>query len=125
MSLEEIQELKFDLQDPNLLDKIADSFNEKIIGETNNKKILFLACLSKDLPSDYRISAMISSSSSAGKSNITNRILDAFSDDVIEYTQFTDSFYMRKLGNSSLDGKIIKIEQMEKENKEGQADLFR
>jgi len=125
LSLEEIQELKFDLQDPNLLDKIADSFNEKIIGEENNKKILFLACLSKDLPSDYRISAMISSSSSAGKSNITNRILDAFSDDVIEYTQFTDSFYMRKLGNSSLDGKIIKIEQMEKENKEGQADLFR
>ena len=27
--------------------------------------------------------------------------------------------------NTSLDGKIIKIEQMEKENKEGQADMFR
>ena len=125
MSIEQIQELKFDLQDPNLLDKIADSFNEKIIGESNNKKILFLACLSKDLPQENRISAMISSSSSAGKSNIANRILDAFSEDVIEYTQFTDSFYMRKHGNTSLDGKIIKIEQMEKENKEGQADLFR
>ena len=125
MSQEEILDLKFDLLDPNLLDKIADSFNEKIIGETNNKKILFLACMSKDLPQENRISAMISSSSSAGKSNITNRILDAFSDDVIEYTQFTDSFYMRKLGNTSLDGKIIKIEQMEKENKEGQADMFR
>jgi len=125
LSQEEILDLKFDLLDPNLLDKIADSFNEKIIGETNNKKILFLACMSKDLPQENRISAMISSSSSAGKSNITNRILDAFSDDVIEYTQFTDSFYMRKLGNTSLDGKIIKIEQMEKENKEGQADMFR
>jgi len=125
LSQEEIQDLKFDLLDPNLLGQIADSFNEKIVGETNNKKILFLACLSKDLPQENRISAMISSSSSAGKSNITNRILDAFSEDVIEYTQFTDSFYMRKHGNTSLDGKIIKIEQMEKENKEGQADLFR
>ena len=125
MSKEEIQDLKFDLLDPNLLGQIANSFNEKIVGETNNKKILFLACLSKDLPQENRISAMISSSSSAGKSNITNRILDAFSEDVIEYTQFTDSFYMRKHGNTSLDGKIIKIEQMEKENKEGQADLFR
>ena len=109
MSQEEILDLKFDLLDPNLLDKIADSFNEKIIGETNNKKILFLACMSKDLPQENRISAMISSSSSAGKSNITNRILDAFSDDVIEYTQFTDSFYMRKLGNTSLDGKTANI----------------
>ena len=125
MSIEQIQELKFDLQDPNLLDKIADSFNEKIIGESNNKKILFLACLSKDLPQENRISAMISSSSSAGKSNIANRILDAFSEYVIEYTAFTDSHYMRKNENSSLDGKIIKVEQMEKENKEGQADLFR
>ena len=125
MSLEEIKDLKFDLQDVNLLDKIVDSFNEKIIGESNNKKMIFLACLSKDLPKDYRMSIFISSSSSAGKSNITNRILDVFSDDVMEYTGFTDSFYMRKLGNTSLDGKILKLEQMEKENKDGQADLFR
>ena len=61
-----------------------------------------------------------------GKTTLFDGITgDAFSEDVIEYTQFTDSFYMRKHENSSLDGKIIKIEQMEKENKEGQADLFR
>ena len=47
MSELEIPKL-FDLTDDDLLDKIASNI-PIIQGETNNKKIIFLSCISKDL----------------------------------------------------------------------------
>jgi len=114
-------DFEYDLANPGILDQIVDSFNEKIIGESNNKKMIFLASLSKDLPRENRMSVIVSSSSSAGKSNLVNNILEIFDDDVISFTAYTDSHYMRS--NPLLNGKIVKIEQMEKTNDKGQADL--
>ena len=94
---------KFNLQDHDLLDKIAESLNQKIIGETNNKKIIFLVCLTKDLQRDERLSLIISSVSSAGKSNLLNNVLEIFKKDVIDFTEFTQSYYQRQMSN--LNGK--------------------
>ena len=114
---------KFNLQDHDLLDKIAESLNQKIIGETNNKKIIFLVCLTKDLQRDERLSLIISSVSSAGKSNLLNNVLEIFKKDVIDFTEFTQSYYQRKMKDSNLNGKIIKLEQMEKTNFRGQVTI--
>lgn len=110
--------LKFNVQDPDILDKIASTYNSKIIGETNNKKFLFCACISKDLPRQYRLSVIISSQSSAGKSNLVNNMLIPFMNSVIDYTDYTSAFLKRQ--TESMDGKIFKIEQMEKTNNKDQ-----
>ena len=112
---------KFNLQDHDLLDKITESLNQKIIGETNNKKIIFLVCLTKDLQRDERLSLIISSVSSAGKSNLLNSVLEIFKKDVIDFTEFTSAYFHRKMGN--LNGKILKFEQMEKTNQRGQVTM--
>jgi len=114
-------DLPYDLKNKFLLDEIANSFNEKIVGETNNKKMIFLSCISKDLPRQFRQSAIVSSSSSAGKSNLINSILEIFSKDVIDHTDFSTSFFMRS--NPNLNGKILKLEQMEKTNDRHQVSL--
>ncbi|MDA1347200.1 MAG: DNA primase [Crenarchaeota archaeon] len=113
--------LPYDLSNKFLLDEIANSFNDKIVGETNNKKMIFLSCISKDLPSVFRQSVIVSSSSSSGKSNLINSILEIFSKDVIDHTDFTTSFFMRS--NPNLNGKILKLEQMEKTNDRHQVSL--
>ncbi len=114
-------DLPYDLKNEFLLDEIANSFNDKIVGEANNKKMIFLSCISKDLPRQFRQSAIVSSSSSAGKSNLINSILEIFSKDVIDHTDFTTSFFMRS--NPNLNGKILKLEQMEKTNDKHQVSL--
>ena len=112
---------KFDVKDPNILSKIAIGYSAKIIGEENNIKFLFCACISKDLPRDYRLSVIITSQSSSGKSNLVNSILEPFKDDVIDYTDYTPAFLKRQEMN--MDGKILKLEQMEKTNEKKQVSL--
>lgn len=114
-------EIPYDLKNKFLLDEISKSFNEKIIGEQENKKMIFLCCISKNLPRQFRQSAIVSSSSSAGKSNMINSILEIFSKDVIDHTDFTHSFFIRN--NPNLNGKILKLEQMEKTNDRHQVGL--
>ncbi|MEX0764727.1 MAG: DNA primase, partial [Nitrosopumilaceae archaeon] len=89
-------------------------FSSKIVGEENNIKFLFCACISKDLPRDYRSSVIITSQSSAGKSNLVNSILEPFKDDVYDFTDYTPAFLQRQEVN--MDGKIFKMEQMERKN---------
>ena len=114
MTKEKILKTKFDLKDPYLLSKIVDGYISKIIGEENNIKTLFCACISKDLPRENRISVIIASQSSAGKSNLVNNVLEPFKEDTIDYTDFTSAFLKRT--ETVLNGKILKIEQMEKTN---------
>jgi len=120
MSELEIPKL-FDLTDDDLLDKIASNI-PIIQGETNNKKIIFLSCISKDLPRKYRdgLSIVVSSKSSAGKSTLIENCLKPFSKDVFEFTNFTDSFFQREFKNKSLNGLILHQEQIEKTNYAGQ-----
>ena len=114
--------LKYDHRDPYLLDKIVNSYSLKIVGEENNIKLLFCACISKDLPKKNRFSVIITSQSSAGKSNLVNTILEPFKDDVLEYTDFTEAFLKRS--EFLLNGKIFKIEQLEKTNDKKQASIL-
>jgi len=46
---------KYDPKDPEILSKIVDGYKSKIVGEENNIKFLFCACISKDLPKEYRL----------------------------------------------------------------------
>ena len=111
----------FDLTDDDLLDKIVSNI-PIIQGENNNKKIIFLSCISKDLPRKYRegLSIVVSSKSSAGKSTLIENCLKVFSKDVFPFTSFTDSFFQRHFKDRSLNGLILHQEQIEKTNYSGQ-----
>ena len=118
----ELEKLKlFDLTANDLLDKIASNI-PIIQGEINNKKIIFLSCVSKDLPRKYRegLSIVVSSKSSAGKSTLIENCLKPFSKDVFPFTKITDSFFQRHFKDISLNGKILHQEQIEKTNYAGQ-----
>jgi len=116
--------LSFDLTAKNLLDQIVDSI-PKIQGEINNKKIIFLSCISKDLPSKFRegMSIVVSSKSSSGKSTLIENCLKPFEKDMFRITEFTQSFYQRHFKNKSLNGMILHLEQAEKTNFSGQVKL--
>ena len=122
MKQEELEIPKlFDLTDNDLLDKIAENI-PIIQGENNNKKIIFLSCISKDLPRKYRegLSIVVSSKSSAGKSTLIENCLKPFTKDVFQFTNFTDSFFQRHFKDKSLNGLILHQEQIEKTNYQGQ-----
>ena len=117
-SLEKIQELaKID----NILDETIRLYSPKIKGEENNIKFLFCACISKNLPRDYRLHVIITSQSSGGKSNLVNTILEPFKEDVLDFTEYTSAFLNRH--QSNMDGLIFKMEQMEKTNDKKQVSL--
>lgn len=118
---EEVLETKYDVKDPEILSKIVEGYSSKIVGEQNNIKLLWCACISKDLPKQNRLSVIITSQSSAGKSNLVNNILQPFKEDVFDYTDYTPAFLKRQTQN--FDGKIFKMEQMESTNEKHQVSL--
>jgi len=105
----------------NILDEVVRLYNPKIKGEENNIKFLFCACISKNLPRDYRLHVIITSQSSGGKSNLVNTILEPFKEDVLDFTEYTSAFLNRT--QSNMDGLIFKMEQMEKTNDKKQVTL--
>lgn len=114
--------LKFDPRDPNILNKIVQSYNKIIIGEENNIKFLFTTYLSKDLPRKYRLHVIIVSQSSSGKTSLIRRVSEPFKDYVVDYTDFTSAFLKRQ--EESMDGKIVLLEQIEKTNEQKKASIF-
>lgn len=115
---------KIDLKDPKLLDTIARRYERNVVGETKKIKTLVCCLLSKDLPTKFRISPIISNSSSTGKSYFLNNILEPFRDrnnekesSVVDYTDFTEAYFKRAFTN--VDGKIIKLEQLERRDEKG------
>jgi len=106
---------------PNILDEVVRLYSPKIKGEENNIKFLFCACISKNLPRDYRSHVIITSQSSGGKSNLVNTILEPFKEDVLDFTEYTAAFLNRS--QSDMDGLIFKMEQMEKTNDKKQVTL--
>lgn len=121
MTLDSPIKTKYDVKDPALLSQIAQSYSSKIVGEENNIKTLFCACISKDLPRYNRISVIIASQSSSGKSNLVNSILEPFEEDTLDYTEFTTAFLKRT--EMMFNGKILKIEQMEKVDEKGKVTM--
>ena len=116
---------KIDLKDPNLLDTIARQYENKVVGEGKNIKTALCSILSRDLPKDYRFSLIILNQSSTGKSYFLNNILEPFreSGDIIDFTDFTEAYFKRSQDN--VNGKIIKLEQLEKRDEKGRLSLER
>lgn len=117
-SLQKIQDLA---KIESILGEVVSLYNPKIKGEENNIKFLFCACISKNLPRDYRLHVIITSQSSGGKSNLINTLLEPFKEDVLDFTEYTSAFLNRH--QSNMDGLIFKMEQMEKTNDKKQVSL--
>jgi len=116
---------KIDSKDPKLLDTIASRY-ASIVGESKNVKTLLCCLISKDLPKKYRTSVIISNQSSTGKSYLLNKVLEPFKDDkntVLDFTDMTEAYIKRSLHN--VNNKIIKIEQLENRNENGQISIHR
>ena len=112
-----------DIKSSNILEEVIKLYNPKVVGEEDNIKLLWCACISKDLPKKYRLSVIITSQSSAGKSNLTNSVLEPFNDDVLEFTDYTQAYLQRTEWN--MNGKIMKMEQMERTNEKRQISIGR
>lgn len=120
--MKEEYEIRFnDIKYTNILEEVIKLYNPKVVGEEDNIKLLWCACISKDLPNKYRMSVIITSQSSAGKSNLTNSVLEPFNDDVLEFTDYTQAYLQRTEWN--MNGKILKMEQMERTNEKRQISL--
>lgn len=120
--MQEEYEIRFnDIKYTNILEEVIKLYNPKVVGEEDNIKLLWCACISKDLPNKYRMSVIITSQSSAGKSNLTNSVLEPFNDDVLEFTDYTQAYLQRTEWN--MNGKILKMEQMERTNEKRQISL--
>ena len=120
--MQEDYEKKYqEISDPEILSKIVNCYGPKIIGEENNIKLLFCACLSKDLPKKNRLSIIITSQSSSGKSNLVNNVLEPFKEDVLDFTDYTPAYLQRS--GFDMNGKIFKMEQMERTNQDKQITL--
>jgi len=95
------------LLDPALLYRVKCQLDKDIIGEDKNKLLLFLICASS--MTKWPLSAVISGSSSAGKSWLMNNVLKYW-DNVEEYTRITAAAPDR-LGYD-FSHRILKVEEL-------------
>ena len=112
LSEEETKQALELLKSPNLLDKIAEAYNQAgIIGEDANKLAAYLACTSRKLSKPLAI--IIQSTSAAGKSALMEAVLSFFpAEHQIKYSAMTgQSLYY--LGETNLQHKILAIVEEE------------
>jgi len=95
------------LQDPSLLFKLKQELDRYIIGEDESKLLLYLICASSF--TKFNLSAIITGSSSSGKSWLKKNVLQYFGN-VLSYTRVTGAAPDR-LGKS-LVGKILDVEEL-------------
>ena len=100
------------LRDPRLLDRVLDDFERcGAVGEETNKKVSYLAAVSRLLAKPLAI--VVQSSSSAGKSSLMEAVLDFMPEEHREsYTAMTGQalFYM---GQKNLKHKILAIAEQQ------------
>ena len=100
------------LRDPRLLDRVLADFERcGAVGEETNKKVSYLAAVSRLLPKPLAI--VVQSSSSAGKSSLMEAVLDFMPEEQREsYTAMTGQalFYM---GQKNLKHKILAIAEQQ------------
>jgi DNA primase len=100
------------LCDPRLLDRVLEDFEKcGAVGEETNKKVSYLAAVSRLLPKPLAI--VVQSSSSAGKSSLMEAVLDFIPGEQREsYTAMTGQalFYM---GQKNLKHKILAIAEQQ------------
>ena len=100
------------LRDPRLLDRVLEDFEKcGAVGEETNKKVSYLAAVSRLLAKPLAI--VVQSSSSAGKSSLMEAVLDFMPEEHREsYTAMTGQalFYM---GQKNLKHKILAIAEQQ------------
>jgi DNA primase catalytic core len=98
------------LRDPRLLDRVLEDFEKcGVVGEETNKRIAYLAAVSRLLEKPLAI--VVQSASSAGKSSLMEAVLDFVPEEQREsYTAMTGQalFYM---GQKNLKHKILAISE--------------
>ena len=100
------------LRDPRLLERVLEDFERcGAVGEEANKKVSYLAAVSRLLPKPLAV--VVQSSSSAGKSSLMEAVLDFMPEEQREsYTAMTGQalFYM---GQKNLKHKILAIAEQQ------------
>jgi DNA primase catalytic core len=100
------------LRDPRLLERVLEDFERcGAVGEETNKKVSYLAAVSRLLPKPLAV--VVQSSSSAGKSSLMEAVLDFMPEEHREsYTAMTGQalFYM---GQKNLKHKILAIAEQQ------------
>ena len=100
------------LRDPRLLERVLEDFEKcGVVGEETNKKIGYLAAVSRLLEKPLAI--VVQSASSAGKSSLMEAVLDFMPEEQREnYTAMTGQalFYM---GQKNLKHKILAISEQQ------------
>ena len=100
------------LRDPRLLDRVLEDFEKcGAVGEETNKRVSYLAAVSRLLPKPLAI--VVQSSSSAGKSSLMEAVLEFMPEEQREsYTAMTGQalFYM---GQKNLKHKILAIAEQQ------------
>ncbi len=100
------------LRDPRLLDRILEDFARcGVVGEETNKKVAYLAAVSRLL--DAPLAVIVQSSSAAGKSSLMEAVLALMPEEQrVQYSAMTGQslFYM---GETDLKNKILAIVEEE------------
>lgn len=100
------------LRDPRLLDRVLEDFERcGAVGEETNKKVSYLAAVSRLLAKPLAV--VVQSSSSAGKSSLMEAVLDFMPEEHrVSYTAMTSQalFYM---GQKNLKHKILAIAEQQ------------
>jgi hypothetical protein len=100
------------LRDPRLLDRVLDDFARcGVVGEETNKKVAYLAAVSRLL--DAPLAVVVQSSSAAGKSSLMEAVLALMPEEErVQYSAMTGQslFYM---GETDLKHKILAIVEEE------------
>lgn len=108
---EHAEALEF-LRDPKLLDRIVDDFERcGLVGEVANKKIAYLAAVSRHL--DSPLAVVVQSSSAAGKTTLMDAVLQFVPpEERIQYSGVTgQAFYY--MGETELKHKVLAIAEEE------------
>ncbi|MEM2030756.1 MAG: hypothetical protein QXV35_05365, partial [Archaeoglobaceae archaeon] len=89
-----------------ILKVVRQILDKRIVGEDENKLLLFLICLSKEVEPQ---ACLLVSESGAGKSYMLHQILEIFIEDVLWFSRITPSA-LDRIGRD-LTGKIFAIEE--------------
>jgi DNA primase catalytic core len=112
MSAEEHAEAMALLRDPRLIDRILEDFARcGVVGEETNKKVAYMAAVSRLL--DAPLAVIVQSSSAAGKSSLMEAVLALMPEEQrVQYSAMTGQslFYM---GETDLKNKILAIVEEE------------
>lgn len=121
VSCDETDKIVPKMQDNRLL-TMSRKYQPRIVGEEKLVQLLICAVISRNLPPENRSSVLILNNYASGKSHLINTVLEPIKDtgDVLDFTYFTEAHLKRSEKFANVNGKVIKIEQLERKDDNGQ-----